>query len=293
MGSKLNLTWANFQANINKSLDLFKSEHSFCDVTLISDDQQLISAHRVVLAASSEFFKNILIKAFQPNTFLYISGVSSEILHNIVTYLYKGEVELHQTDLDSFLSFAQKLKIEGLMKDQVEAEDRKNNKGEVKSEPQEIKLQSKKYKFIEEKDVVRESYSFENANESTDQQGQKRLRHGIKNKEHHEKQNRLIIKHEDGKLECTECGRNSEDISNMRKHVEKHISDISYDCKYCGNAFKSRSSLYSHHNKECGKNNKDALKVWILKFFARDEPLGSKIKFCCWPNAQETTRFKN
>ena len=60
MGSKLNLTWANFQANINKSLDLFKSQHSFCDVTLVSDDQQLISAHRVVLAASSEFFKDIL-----------------------------------------------------------------------------------------------------------------------------------------------------------------------------------------------------------------------------------------
>ena len=154
--NKLNLTWGNFQANINKSLDLFKSEHSFCDVTLVSDDQQLISAHRVVLAASSEFFKNILMKTFQPNTFLYISGVSSKILHNIVTYLYKGEVQLDQNDLDTFLAFAQKMKIEGLMKDKEESQS-----CPVKNEKQDIEMNSKSFDIIEEVKNVEEENIFD------------------------------------------------------------------------------------------------------------------------------------
>ena len=42
---------------------LFATAKSFFDVTLVSDDEQHIQAHKIILSASSDFFKNILMKS--------------------------------------------------------------------------------------------------------------------------------------------------------------------------------------------------------------------------------------
>ena len=52
--------WSEYQLQ-SKSLlqNIYKGEE-FYDVTLVSDDEQFIKAHKVVLAASSEYFKRIM-----------------------------------------------------------------------------------------------------------------------------------------------------------------------------------------------------------------------------------------
>ena len=85
------------------------------DVTLVSDDEQHISAHKLVLTASSELFKNILKKANHSNPMIFLSGYKSKDLLLVMDYIYQGEVQILQTDLDRFLSVAQQLKIEGLI----------------------------------------------------------------------------------------------------------------------------------------------------------------------------------
>merc|ERR1711884_962829 len=87
------------------------------DVTLVSDDQQQVSAHKLVLSACSEYFKNIFKHNNKPNAhpLLCLGGVSSEDLKNIMDYIYNGEVNIFQDCLDRFLSVAQRLKLEGLM----------------------------------------------------------------------------------------------------------------------------------------------------------------------------------
>ena len=59
---KFNLKWNEFQLNVTKSFNCLRKEKDFFDVTLVSDDEEHIAAHKVVLSASSEFFKNILKK---------------------------------------------------------------------------------------------------------------------------------------------------------------------------------------------------------------------------------------
>ena len=97
---KFSLKWNDFQANLASSFSKLRAERDFFDVTLVSDDEVHVSAHKVVLSASSDFFKNILKKSLHSNPLLYLSGVKSKELTFVMDYIYEGEVQLFQNDLD-------------------------------------------------------------------------------------------------------------------------------------------------------------------------------------------------
>ena len=52
--------WDSFEGTVTRSYSQLRNEKSFSDVTLVSEDHQLVSAHKVVLSTCSEYFKNIL-----------------------------------------------------------------------------------------------------------------------------------------------------------------------------------------------------------------------------------------
>ena len=60
MSEKFCLKWNDFQTNVTSSFSKLRNEDEFFDVTLVSDDQQQVSAHKLVLSSCSEYFKNIL-----------------------------------------------------------------------------------------------------------------------------------------------------------------------------------------------------------------------------------------
>ena len=119
MSDKFALKWNDFQSNWNQSLSELRKEKEFADVTLISDDMVRFSAHKILLSSCSDIFKMILKENINASPFLYLGGVSSVNLGFILDYIYHGEVNLYQEQLDSFLESAQKLEIEGLMGNKV------------------------------------------------------------------------------------------------------------------------------------------------------------------------------
>ena len=112
---KFSLKWNDFQATVSQSLGLLRAEEDFFDVTLVSDDQRQISAHKLVLSACSSFFKNIFKKNLHSHPLLYLGGVSFDNLEFILDYIYQGEVLIFQEQLDGFLETAKKLNITGLI----------------------------------------------------------------------------------------------------------------------------------------------------------------------------------
>ena len=84
----------NFELNISESFRNLRKEEYFFDVTLISDDEQLVSAHKLVLSASSDFFKNILKRCTISNPLIFLPGIHSNELNSIMDYIYNGEVQL-------------------------------------------------------------------------------------------------------------------------------------------------------------------------------------------------------
>ena len=112
---KFSLKWNDFQSTVSGSFRALRKEEEFFDVTLVSDDEKQISAHKLVLSACSSFFKTILRKNTHTHPLIYLSGVDSKNLGLVLNYIYEGEVNIWQEQLDNFLNLAQKLKIEGLL----------------------------------------------------------------------------------------------------------------------------------------------------------------------------------
>ena len=71
MSEKLCLKWNDFQENANTAFGSLREDAEFADVTLACEDGQQIEAHKVILAASSPFFQNLLNRNRHPQPLIY------------------------------------------------------------------------------------------------------------------------------------------------------------------------------------------------------------------------------
>ena len=55
----LSLKWKDFHENTKFGLGSLKENQDFTDVTLVSEDGLQVEAHKVILAASSPFFRDL------------------------------------------------------------------------------------------------------------------------------------------------------------------------------------------------------------------------------------------
>ena len=109
MAERFSLKWNDFHTNVSKSFGRLRDEDYLHDVTLVGDDHTQIPAHKLVLSACSEFFQEVFKRSnkVQSHTLLCLEGLSKQDLDNILKYMYNGEVNIYQEDLDRFLSVAQ------------------------------------------------------------------------------------------------------------------------------------------------------------------------------------------
>ena len=110
----INLKCSDFIANVFSSFKILHNSDIFTDVTLVSDDNKQIQAHKLILSAGSEYFRGILSDKSHPHPMLCLDGISSDDLTWIIKYLYVGEVSVPQLRLQKFLTIAKKLKCFGL-----------------------------------------------------------------------------------------------------------------------------------------------------------------------------------
>ena len=123
MGSTENfcLRWNDFESNVSGAFRDLRAEADFFDVTLGCTDSggRSLQAHKVILSACSSFFKNMLrqqaaLQHTHQNPFIYLRGVSFSDLSSVLDFMYHGEVNVAQEDLNSFLAVAEELQIKGL-----------------------------------------------------------------------------------------------------------------------------------------------------------------------------------
>ena len=119
---KLCLQWNDFKENVSSAFGDLRQDKEFTDVTLVCEDGQQVEAHKLVLVASSPFFKNILTKNKHPHPLIYMRGVRSENLLAMVDFFYFGEANVHQENLDTFLLLTEELQLKGLRANQAEKE---------------------------------------------------------------------------------------------------------------------------------------------------------------------------
>ena len=91
---RFNLKWNKFQENVSQFFRDLRQEASLYDVTLVSGDLQQIAAHKVVLYASSDLFKQILIENSKSNTLLYLDSIDGADLNLVLDFIYHGQVQV-------------------------------------------------------------------------------------------------------------------------------------------------------------------------------------------------------
>jgi broad-like protein len=100
---KFCLRWNNFQSNISSAFRKLRNDNDFFDVTLSCDNEQ-IQAH----------FRDILRRNPHQHPLLYLRGVRFCDLQSVLNFMYHGEVNVAQDELNSFRMFVEDLRIKGL-----------------------------------------------------------------------------------------------------------------------------------------------------------------------------------
>ena len=83
--------------------------------SVMTTARSLLTSWCCQLAVTSEYFKTIFRNNGHQNPLICLEGVSSPELRNILDYMYIGEANIYQENLDNFLSLAQRLKLLGLL----------------------------------------------------------------------------------------------------------------------------------------------------------------------------------
>ena len=233
------MQWDDFSENLNSSFKSLREDSMFTDVTLACEDgKRRVEAHKIILAASSPMFQNLLSGNKQPCQLIYLRGVQLKDLEAVMDFIYLGEARLPQENLESFLSLANDLQLRGLESKQTDdmtlmfdieqksaiSRSERDSKvkpktlAETKFESQEAQMKIAMHQSID--DQVRSMIEIGDIPAPGRSQGRVRI--------------------------CKVCGKEGR-LFAIKRHIEAiHISGISHPCDNCGKICLSRDRLRRH-----------------------------------------------
>ena len=234
---KLCLKWNDFQSLVQVSFEELRTENDFTDVTLACEDQS-IKAHKVVLSACSPFFKKLLKTHPHLQPLIYMKGMKANSLTAIIDFLYLGEANIFQEELDSFLALAKELQLKGL---------EGNSEETVPDHQTETFDHTERRALVNQKQIVTER---KKSNNQFKDDVNSLERTTVMTYEQKPRRNPLIepatmakiesmIEKREGGYNCTSCGYTTRITTHMREHVEKHIEGLEYPCTACNKIMRS------------------------------------------------------
>ena len=265
MGSseKFCLKWDDFKDNIGVSFGNLQQTEEFSNVTLTCDGDHKIEAHKIILSASSPFFNLLLRKNNHPHPLLYMRGMSTNQLSAVVDFIYHGEVNIYQEDLEDFLKLAEELQLKGLSGSETEI------RPSQKSELVQSKTRNKPGHHYSEREKINESYELDGtANQIFSVQGVGASTEdtSVVNADTDLMKQETNIEDLDATIDtmmenlgpgngyaCKICGKiEPKKKDHLKNHIEaKHIQGVTHPCTKCGKSFRSRIGLTQHISKSC------------------------------------------
>lgn len=239
---KFCLKWNDFHSNVSKSFATIRNDVALQDVTLIGNDHKKVSAHRLVLSACSEVFRDLFQSMPHSNPYLYLDSFDSQEILLVLDYIYQGEVQIHQENLNRFLELADKLKLEGLQDNGGNADD-----SEIAVDEDEKLIRKETKQDITDRKPKRSTSTIMQRTEKVEEESLHE-EFDSNRSEVETKFNEIVVK-ENSLYKCTVCGKAVKDKFNMRNHIETHIEGLVYECRTCQKTFRSNASLRQHTSK--------------------------------------------
>ena len=241
---KFCLKWNDFSENVISKFSDLRNNHDLSDVTLTIEDGTQMEAHRIVLSTGSFFFRNIFKNKKKLTPIIYMRGLRSSDLTAIMDYLYYGEVNVQEVELNGFLSLANELQIIGLAgggKDNKELE-KANSISNLHEDlkPKYADLKNEEYDSFESPYLVSEDFPAQT----------KRVVSVVGNDDLKQMMTELIEWNGDT-WRCNVCGKlaatkNKAGKFNLKRHTQTHMTGLSCSCNICEKDFKCKAYLDVH-----------------------------------------------
>ena len=227
MSEKFNLQWSDFQENILSSISNLRQDTLLQDVTLVGNDLIQVQAHKFVLSACSNLFKTIFRNNTSQNLVLYLDSLDSVEINLVIDYIYKGEVQVRHDHLDNFLALTSRLEIQGLS---VNPENNQKPKVLTSQSMDSLKKDIKdEYEVPVDRNNERPSKSIPTQNKaSMDEVDSKFQEH---------------VFYANGVYRCSICYLEMQRKHDMRRHLETHLTGLSFDCSACGKTYRSSNQI--------------------------------------------------
>lgn len=289
---KFCLKWNDFETNISGAFRELRDDSDFFDVTLACDDEEQVSAHKVILSACSPFFRQLLRRHKHQHPLLYLRGVTFSDLESVLAFMYHGEVNIAQDQLNSFLAIAEDLKVKGLTQGKEGTQSntersktpvsssrpsqRNSNTGQSippvskrpRQEPvsfqdddiQEVVPVKTETSAVAMEEATYEEEGYEDYGSYHDQQfevggagvgaGAMAMMPGgmevTKDSEIDDQVASLTKRVSSNVWECSECGKQASQRTDLKKHIEAAHLDLQLPCDLCGIPFKTRHHRQNH-----------------------------------------------
>jgi len=133
------LRWNDFVNNVSTAFRDILVEKDFFDVTLACDDSSQVEARKGILAACSPFFREVLRRNPHKHPLLYLKGVKYRELLSVLNFMYQGEVNVAQEELNQFLAVAEDLRVKGLTQGNSNSDNKPKSDAKPRSVPSVIR----------------------------------------------------------------------------------------------------------------------------------------------------------
>ena len=280
------IPWKNFPSYLTSTFKDLLVGGDFTDVTLVSDEQIQLQAHKIVLSACSPVLKNILMNAEHPKPIIYLKGFEKKELDSILQFMYLGEALVHQDRINEFMEKAKDLEVKELITE-LGSESEKNlpnglddlfSADEDQTSDNNIYTIQKDNdctkKEIEEADISVDknlAMADDSNNKSNEGFYCNKCEYWTKWKQLIQRHN--LSKHEGISFQCEECDSIYVDKNSLAKHIRSKHEGVTYDCDKCGFVSSNRSTIKRHkvaiHNEgskyQCNQCDHQATTSQLLK----------------------------
>ena len=260
---KFCLQWNDFKENIFAAFGDLRNDRELSDVTLACEDGRQVEAHKIILVSSSPFFMELLKKNKHPHPLIYMRGLKSKDLEAVLDFLYHGEANVLQEDLDSFLALAEELKLKGLAGPEEGAKkDNTSNLPKTKKTPAEKKLKREieKGKSLANSPMPKMEIQTVQDIDTAVSLNSNKIDADMENLDKQIKSmfSRSEARSNNGQgsvATCNICGKEGP-YKAMPRHIEaNHITGVTHACDICGKISRSRMHIFTFHTKQELRNN--------------------------------------
>ena len=250
-----NLCYTQFDKRTSESFRRFRSDKAFCDVTLVSEDGMQASAHKLILGAASDFFRNTLLRNPHQHPLIFLKGARFRLLEAIIEFIYLGETAVEENNLDIFLDLCKSLEIKGL-EDSEKIFNAGTNEEDKTITTDTVEMESQGFFMFAENDQNEKAEKRLSIDQNITRvqeicDGKKKSKYVCNLCEYETSQItnarvHIDTKHEKKKFSCSECDKECNSVSALAYHKKSKHDGFRIVCTFCDTTFTSPQGLKVH-----------------------------------------------